>query len=144
MLMIVTLASGFITMLFACFFLCVCRNPPFIHNLLVATLFLHLCTRMHGLPSFLFSSGISLLVSAASPSSFGHVIASGPPVPKASPAVLLFQVFLSCCNHGSSLQRSRSSINCTCTCDSVANVTPQIRKKESLQERQSYLIILTA
>ena len=29
----------------------------------------------------------------ASPSSFGHVIASGPLVPKASPAVLLFQVF---------------------------------------------------
>jgi len=34
------------------FFFLVCRNPPFIHNLLVATLFLHLCTRMHGLPSF--------------------------------------------------------------------------------------------
>jgi len=40
----------------------------------------------------LLVNGDSLLVSAASPSSFGHVIVSGPPVPKASPAILLFEI----------------------------------------------------
>lgn len=71
---------------------------------------------------FFISSGDSLLVSAASPSSFGHVIVSGPPVPKASPAILLFEVLLSCYNHGSRLQKFRSSINRTHTPDTVANV----------------------
>ena len=42
------------------------------------------------------SSGDSLLVSAASPSSFGHVVTSGLPVSKASPAISLFEVLLQC------------------------------------------------
>lgn len=38
------------------------------------------------------ANGHSLLVSAASPSSFGHVITSGPLVSKASPAISLFEI----------------------------------------------------
>lgn len=71
-----------------------CRNPPYIYTSLVVTLFLHLCIETHAWTySFIFtSSGDSLLVNAASPSSFGHVITSGPPVSKASPAISLFEV----------------------------------------------------
>lgn len=53
-----------------------------------------------------------MLVSAALPSSFGRVIASGPPVPRASPAISLFEVIVSCYYHGSRLRKSGKSVNC--------------------------------
>ncbi len=56
------------------------------------------------------SSGDSLLVSAASPSLFGSVMASGPPVTRATPAISLFEV-LFYYYHVSHLERTMNTIN---------------------------------